>query len=343
MSLASTRFHQLSPALARLLLAAFAVSLMALLAVALMAPSSIISADGSKGPGDLEMYRSVVAALQHGASYYDALRTALLDGGYGSLSVFNWRPPFFLSAVALSPQAAHGVLLALAGAALLLSLAVVQGLGSRLVVTACLVLGLAGVLAPGAAYMCEIYAGVLILLSVAAYARGWIWLGVATAVLALLCRELSALYVIVCLVIAIKGRRWPEVAAWVAAIVAFAAYYAWHASTVLGLLGLADRAYPEGWVQFGGISFILATAQFNGAFLLLPMWVTALLLPTAVLGLLGWRDGVRGAATVLAYVAAFAIIGKPENAYWGALYAPLVSLGMAWALPALRDLVRAAR
>ena len=41
------------------------------------------------------------------------------------------------------------------------------------------------------------------------------------------------------------------------------------------------------------------------------------------------------------YYTAFAIVGLPDrSAYWGALYAPHLALGIAWAPAALRDLVR---
>ena len=337
-----TRFRQVSPAMARLVLALFAL-LVALCVLVAMGPAGSGAVTGPAGEGDLDTYRGIVAALQRGVPYYDALRGALLADGYGMQSIFNWRPPFFLSAVALSPMAAHGVLIMIAGAALLLSLGLVDGLGQRLGLVALELLGLAGVLAPGAAYLCELYAGALILLSVVAYARGWIWAGVAAAAAALLCRELSAIYVLVCIILAIRARRWRELAGWAVVLVAYAAYFGWHVSIVLGLISATDPGYAEGWVQLGGLRFVLATARFNGAFLLLPGWVTALLLPAALLGVIGWRGGGRTAAAILACLAAFAVIGKPVNWYWGALYTPLLALGAAWAPPALRDLIRAAR
>jgi hypothetical protein len=113
---------------------------------------------------------------------------------------------------------------------------------------------------------------------------------------------------------------------------------------VLSLIGPADRAYPEGWLQFGGLGFDLGTATFNGLFLLLPVWVTALYLPLALLGLCGWsaKGAARMAAAVLGLLVLFACFGKPDNLYWGSMYTPLLALGLPWALPALRDLWAAA-
>lgn len=338
-----TRFASLPRGQARLLLAGFGAGILVLIWWSFRPVASPPAEPG--GPGDIETYRHVVEALQRGMEYYTALHAELLRAGFATLSIFNWRPPFFLSAVAaapfpLAPQLVLGAIAAIAAA---LCLSLVESLAQRVVLAVLLVLGLASVFAPGVQYLSEVYAGGLILLSAAAYARGLTWVGLPAAILALFCRELAILYALVCVILALRERRWRELAAWTAALLAYAAYFAWHATTVLSLLGPLDRADPEGWVRFGGLGFVLATAQFNGAFLLLPPWITALLLPLALLGLGGWRRGARAALAVFAYLVAYAIIGKPANAYWGALYTPLLGLGAAWAIPALRDLLRAAR
>ena len=64
------------------------------------------------------------------------------------------------------------------------------------------------------------------------------------------------------------------------------------------------------------------------------MWVAALVLPPALLGLLFWSGGGggRGARTafvVLGYALGFCFIGRPNNDYWGLIIAPLWPLGLA--------------
>jgi hypothetical protein len=95
-------------------------------------------------------------------------------------------------------------------------------------------------------------------------------------------------------------------------------------------------------LQFGGLGFDLGTATFNGLFLLLPVWVTALYLPLALLGLVGGKSSGRMGATVLSFLVLFACVGKPDNLYWGSLYTPLLALGLPWVWPAVRDLWGAA-
>lgn len=105
-----------------------------------------------------------------------------------------------------------------------------------------------------------------------------------------------------------------------------------------------DKAYPEGWVQFGGPSFMLATAQMNGLFSIMPIQVTAVALPVAVLGLIAWpgRAGAVTLATVSLYLTAFLVVGKPFNNNWGLVYSPLLVVGLAWAPAGFADLLRGA-
>jgi hypothetical protein len=196
----------------------------------------------------------------------------------------------------------------------------------------------------GTVLFSENLAGVLILFSAAAFGLGWRRAGFAGAVVALFVRELAALYVLVCLFLAWREKRFAEVAAWLLAILAYGVFFLWHAHMVHAQLGPTDFSYPGGWLRFGGASFILATAWANGVFMLFPMWISAIALPFAVLGLLAWpgREAPRFLLTAAGYILAFAFFGKPQNGYWGAVYMPIVTIGLVWAVPATLDLVRAA-
>jgi hypothetical protein len=73
------------------------------------------------------------------------------------------------------------------------------------------------------------------------------------------------------------------------------------------------------------------------------LWLSAVYLPIALLGLAGWRGilGARLGLTAAAYVTAFAVVGQPFNDYWGLMYAPLLAFGFAAAPATLRDLYTA--
>jgi hypothetical protein len=216
---------------------------------------------------------------------------------------------------------------------------------TAMLVIPALIVSLLSCTAPSAAFFTEIVAGILILASVSAYGLKQPVAGFLLALLALFIRELAAPYVVVCLALAWRERRFVELAAWAVALAAFAAFFAWHAAMVQAMLGAGDLSYPDGWLQFGGVGFVLATAKFNGALLAAPLWVTAILLPLCLLGLVAWRGAgsPRVGMTVALYLAAFAIVGKPFNTYWGALYTPLMMIGLAFVPAAIRDLVASLR
>jgi hypothetical protein len=315
-----------------------------LLAVALSQPPAAppVAADGVPAEGDLVTYERIIERMRAGEGYYPAAHEVLVADGYGTRSVFNWRTPAWpMLLAALPPGGGQMVLGILAGAALLSCYQLLRGPG--LIVTSLSMvavgLSLAGVLAPQSAVFSEVAAGILILLSVAAYGNGWRSVGLLAAFAALFLRELAAPYLLVCLVFILRARDWQKFTAYGALSVAYALYFAWHFTMVHAQIGPMDRAYAEGWVTFGGLEFVLATAGFNGLWSLFPAWLPAIFLPLGLLGL--WAaPQPRAFAAVAAYVAAFLVIGKGFNAYWGALYTPLLMLGIGWSWPALRDLLK---
>ncbi|MEO5807583.1 hypothetical protein [Devosia sp.] len=313
------------------------------------APSPAV-AEGAPSTGDLALYQAIVEQMRAGRGYYPAAHDLMVANGYGTLSVFNWRMPLLMEAVSLLPSLlwAQVVLIGMAiGAAALAGRLCWNTGGWPLAgpVLALLVLGLAGCLPQNAILFAEIPAGVLILGSAALYGLGRPWWGAGVAALALLVRELAGIYVLVCIYRAARGRRFAELGFWLAVLLAYAGYFAWHYGQVQTHIGANDPGYSQGWLQWGGIGFWLTTASFNGVFLLLPVWVTALVLPLGVLGLLAWpgRNGAWLSLGVLAFLMFMGAVGKPFNAYWGALYTPMLTVGLGWAGFALRDLVVATR
>lgn len=298
----------------------------------------------SPGPaeyGDSDAYFSILALMSGGSGYYDATHEVLLAHDYGTRSVFNWRTPAWLTLIASFPSMAWASvpLIALAAFALLFAYRMILRSDGGEPVAIAAVIGtfpslvlLAG---PRGIVLSEAVAGMLILLSIACYGNDRWLAGLLAAMAALFIRELAAPYILLSIGFAIRRGSKRELFGWTIGLAAYFAYYAWHWSEIARRLGPADRADPEGWVKFGGIRFVLETAHFNGIYYLIPLWVTAALLPAALVGLFAWREGLRAALTVTAYLCMFVVVGKPFNFYWGALYTPLLMLGLPWSVPAI--------
>src|SRR5206468_8637834 len=156
-------------------------------------------------------------------------------------------------------------------------------------------------------------------------ARGrWAWsaLAVGTGIIALLFRELALPYCLVAGGMAVWKRRWGEAAGWAVGIAMFCALVAWHVGQVKAQLAGTEVAGGGGiaqWLRFGGLDFVLLTTRMNSLLFAAPGWLLWLYLLVALLGLSRGRDETSQVACLgaLLYVLAFAIVGRPENFYWG--------------------------
>lgn len=310
---------------------------------------------------DAQTYRAVVDRLHAGEGYYEALGAELRAGGYGTRSIFNWRPPLGLWMLGHLPsiQWAQALLAMLAASAYLLIVISLltepynspagamgkypcRSFALAAISAVLLLLSLVGYLAPSSVYFMECWASTLILLSIGAFALNWRGLGIAAGLAALFFRELAFPYLLVCIFIAWRQRRRTELLAWTSGLALYAVYFSLHALAVIHHLSPADQPDQSHWLQFGGLRFLLTTASAFGPLIGRPAWQAAAFLALAILGLAGWRGpvGQRIRLTVALYLLFFACVGKPFNWYWGFLYAPLLALGAAQALPAIRDLFR---
>jgi hypothetical protein len=326
-------------------LALFALAVAFFLAVSLSPLAEGFADAEDRGPGDLGLYSAEVARIHSGESYYDAAAAELIARGYPTQSVFNWRTPLPVLLIATLPEplVANVLLVAVSLALVVLSFALLADEGGPLQ-------GFAGVLLlSGALLPCflgepvllsELWAGVLIALSAVCFARNRCNTGVLIGLAALFFRELAALYVLVCLALAVHQRRHRELGLWSLGLVAYAIFYAWHLGQVIPRIPAGAHAHGDGWLRLGGAGFLISTAQMNAYLLLLPQWVAAVFLAMALLGAATWNSpgGRLIGYTIAAYTAAFAIVGNDFNQYWGCLTAPLFCLSAARAPFVLRDL-----
>jgi hypothetical protein len=300
------------------------------------------------GTGDTALYKAVVGRVRAGEGYYDAAGAELRARNYPVRPAFNWRQPTYAWLLSRLPSPLWGsaILVAL-GAAVVWSARAWLSQGDSgvpaWVVVGLMTVTMAGAFVPDYVFLQEAWAGTLIALAACLFARDRWRAGVAASLAALAFRELALLPCGVGLLLALRRRRWPEVAAWLAGLAVYAALMAWHFAEVARHTRPGDM--ERSWLAHGGAAFVLATAKWNTLLLALPAWGVALVLPLALLGLVAWRDAgaLRVLFTLAGYVLSFIFVGNPFNDYWGAIYAPLLTFGLMGAPAMVRRVARALR
>jgi hypothetical protein len=293
--------------------------------------------------GDAELYRRIVAKMRAGESYYDAAVSEHRANHYPLQPSYVVRLPFLASFLALLPtDAACGIILALLaviGIAVwsyrLLDLKLC--LAAKVFMAMIMVSGSISAMAGDTPAMFhEVWAGQLIFLSLALRTERRFAASALLGLLAALIRELAMPYLAAMALLALWEKRWREAAAFASALAVVAGALAVHASH-LQTLAAPDDLPTSGWLAFGGWPFVLSTAKWNMFSLAVGPWVTALLVPLALLGAAatGGPSGNRLLLIIGGYTLSFIIVGRPDNDYWGLIIAPLDGLALAFAPLAL--------
>lgn len=327
--------------------AAVLVLLVVLIAIGLAKPPAAAPAV-SPGAGDVALYNRIVTHVRGGESYYPAAIREAREHNYPVRPFFTVRLPTLAWFLAAWPSD-------LAGRISLMILAAVTLVAwarrlARLQMPAlrygfallCLTSGIVPAFMPMALPMHEVWAGLLIALSMTLRRPNRWVAAVAIGTLAALTRELAVAYLLAMLAIALKERRFGEAAGWISGIAVFALAMTVHAGQVHQLVTAADPA-SQGWLQAGGWHFVLDTAQWNLLLSAAPNWVKAVVLPLALLGLTASPVDQRLLLTVAGYTAAFTLVGRADNFYWGLLIAPLWPIGLASAPTALAQHIASIR
>jgi hypothetical protein len=340
-----TRFAGINPWKARLIIAAFiAVVLWGIITCEDIVREFKKSEDGALA-GDPATYHRILERVRAGEGYYKVVGEELRARGYGVRPFFNWKLPTLTYLLAIMPSMQTGkfllIILTIISLILWLKLLANKGGFYMALVGALLLSGVAACSITRAGYLFyEMWAGVLIALSIAAYKHNRP-ISIASGLLALFIRELTLPFAVIMLALAYKDKRRKEVIVWLIGILVFFIYLAIHAKIVSGLITDTDRKSIS-WFQFGGWQFILSTSKWTLFTYKTPWWGKSIIIPLAILGLAGWRNevGIRAFLTMSAYICAFLIVGRDNNYYWGFMYVSLMPLGLAHAPPCLLDLFK---
>jgi hypothetical protein len=290
---------------------------------------------GDRAGEDIKCYRGIIERIHAGEGYYAAAGEELRTRGYPTSSVFNWRLPTLAWFMGHLPNLAMGrglaIILAFLTLALWISVLQKEASFPKLILAAFCLLGHPIYsLLPEVILIHEFWAGLLITLSLGAYARGWRIFSLASGVLALFVRELTLPYTFLMMVAAYMEGDRREGLFWLLGILAFGVSLAYHATVVKSLVIEGEVIQETGWLVLGGWSFVLSTVHTHLYLLLFPGWIPAMLLPLILLGFAGWRGpvGSRMAWTIGFYIASYSVVGKPFNQLWGMMYVNIMLLGI---------------
>lgn len=337
-----TRLAHLSPRAGLLLLVALLLLVGAGLA---MAPTGMPG--GSPAGGDAALYRQIAARVAHGQPYHVAAAIEQRASGFPLKPFTAVRQPLLAEIAAVTgPRGADWLLR-------LFALCAAAGTAFRLArhlpmpfrEGAILLSATAAVAAvqSGMWVWHEMWAGVLVALALACRTRRRWAASIGLGLTAALIREFALPFLVIMAAMAWTDGSHREAKAWTAAAGVAVGLLIVHIMQVWAIAGPDDVVSP-GWLRFGGWRFDLAIARESTLLIALPGWAAALLTPLALLGWYGWPGAyaARVAAILGFWMTAFLFVGRPDNDYWGFLLAPLLTIGLALAPFALRDLLAGA-
>lgn len=348
----ATRFADLARSRARVA----ALILALLLAASLTAiwapgppPVSSTVENRADDQADIMLYEAIVDGVRHGGDYYLVTSAALRAGDYPLKPFVTFRLPTLAAAQALLPPVTTLLLLyALAfgtAFAWFLRLRPAFKRPPPLIVALVLLAGGMGAFVQSELVAFhEVWAGLLVALSLAVRRDDRFVEAVAIGTMAMLIRETAALYAIVMAVIALLEGRRREVLCWGLGLTLLGTAVVAHAYAVAQVVRASDVVSP-GWSGMLGFGFFVEAMTLSTALRLAPQWLASLLFALSMLGWAGWRDtaALRVIATFAAYALLIALFGRVDTFYWSLMVAPTLLVGLAFAPDALRDLYVAAR
>jgi hypothetical protein len=161
--------------------------------------------------------------------------------------------------------------------------------------------------------------------------------------LALAIREHALPFVLLMAACACWRRAWNEAQAWTNVLLLFGIGLALHIH-IIDAQALPGDATGPSWIALRGLGGWLSDIVLSSNLRFFPHWAAGPLAILMILGWAGWRSNAGSFATLLylGYGAAFMIAGRDNNFYWGAIIAPTMFMGLAFAPMAVRGLVAAA-
>lgn len=342
-----SRYAGIRPPTARWVLVALALLLaLCLTAVATPGPPPVSKdpASAASDRADVLLYRDIIDRVRGGGNYYEVAAEAQRAMGYPMRPFVTMRLPTLAVLQATLPPIVTVVLLyAIAAATLAAWYARLAPALARpapafiaVILVGCGALVFAR---PDLSPFHEVWAGLLIALSLALWREDRWVTAVALGCCAMLIRETAALYAIVMAGCALASGRRREMLGWGAALAVLAVALACHA-WAWSLVARPDDPTGPGWQALLGFGFFAKTMTLLTAIAALPEWIAAPIVGLALFGWTAWAHpaAIRALAVLSAYAVIISLFCRTDTYYWGLLAAPISLVGLVFVPDALRDL-----
>lgn len=302
------------------------------------------------GQSDGALYEAVAARVAAGQSYYEAAPAEHRARGFPLHPAVTVRPPLLAEVTALvGGPVAIGRLLKFTALVTSIAWALrftrdVPNMPTRIAAMTLAVLSIVILTAPDLAMLHDIWAGMLVALALALRRPGEWGFSLVVALTAALLRELALPLLVVMGFSAVLERRWVEAGAWAAAFVVALTLLSLHWAHVAAITNVHDQV-SAGWLRAMGWPWAVRVFSMTNLLQLLPAAIGSALVPFAILG---WLTVERGLALrvglwIIGMMCVFMVFGRDQNYYWGALVAPILPIGLAFAPAGIARVWRVAR
>lgn len=299
--------------------------------------------------GDHALYANIAQRVAQGEAYYAAAAAEHRANAYPLKPFVTVRLPTLAYVFALLGSTGGLLLVAATGVAAILAWR------RRLMHDAALppyarfaalimAANLSPIISPEWVLIHEVSAGALAALALALYHPERPWAAMAVLLVAALVRETVLPVAMLLGCFALADRDWRAAGAWAALGLVMLAVLGLHAQAVAGVVLPTDLASP-GWDGMGGWHGYLAFVHHTSAIRFLPVSVTALLVPLALLGWASWRSrlGLVMLLVHLGFALMLMLFARPNNFYWAMLVVPTLFMGLIFVPAAITQLLRSAR
>lgn len=312
-------------------------------------PRVVADGEDAARDTDLRLYDRITERVDAGESYYTVAVEEQRARGFPVRPGLSVRLPTLAYMTAVFEPWGMAILGAVLGVLTLLAWWVRLhdengGNERRIFILLLLVIGAGVGFKPQYLALHEVWAGMLIALSLGLHRpRKW-WLAWLAAALALMIREHALPFVLLMAAMSFGRGHKKEAVAWGGLALAFGIGLAVHLSFVADVTTAADPASPS-WLALRGLGGWTSNIVASSPLHLLPGWLAAMLVIVPLIGWAGWRSdlGETGLLLCLGYGVAFMIAGRDNNFYWALVVMPVWFVGLAFVPRAVVSLWNSAR